>query len=79
MTREEARALVLRLLGDVAPDADLAALDGQADLREALDLDSIDVVSLVTAASEATGRDIPDQDVRRLRTLDAWADELASA
>ena len=79
MTRDDARTLVIDLLGEVAPDADLAALDDDADLQESLDLDSMDLMTLVTAASEATGRDIPDQDARRLRTLGAWADELATA
>ena len=77
MTRDDARTLVLRLLGDVAPDADLAALDPSAEIQPALDLDSIDVMTLVAAASEEAERDIPDADARRLLTVDAWADYLA--
>ena len=77
MTRDEARTLVLRLLGEVAPEADLASLDPAAEIQPTLDLDSIDVMSLIAGASEEIGRDIPDADARRLLTVDAWVAYLA--
>ena len=78
MTPDDARTLVLRLLGDIAPDADLDALGPDDDIPSTLDLDSMDRLNLVEAASAELGRDIPDQDARRLLTLDAWVDYVAA-
>ncbi len=79
MTPSEATALVVRLLGEIAPDTDPSSLAGDADLQRSLDLDSMDIVNLVAALSEETGREIPDRDARALRTLDRWSAYLAAA
>jgi acyl carrier protein len=79
MTPDQARAAVLECLADVAPDADVTALAGDADLREALDLDSMDVFNLVAAIAERTGVDIPDAALPRLTSLDALAGHLVAA
>lgn len=73
MTADDARALVARLLSDIAPDTDPSTLAGDDELHSTLDLDSMDVMNLVTAVSEETGRDIPDRDAAQLRTMDDWA------
>jgi len=70
MTPSETRRLVAEILGGIAPEADLSTVADDADLREALDLDSIDFLNLVTALHERTGRPIPEADYPRLFTLD---------
>lgn len=70
MTREELRAVFLRELGEIAPEADLSALDPRADIRERLDLDSMDFLNLVIRLHKALGVDIPEADYRRLLTLE---------
>lgn len=70
MTRNETLALVADILGAIAPEADISAVPGGADLREALDLDSMDILNFVAALHERTGRDIPEADTPRLLTLD---------
>jgi acyl carrier protein len=77
MTEPDARALVLRCLGDIAPEADLAALPAGADLRETLDLDSMDFFNLVAALADGSGAVIPDADARQLTTLDGAVGYLA--
>ncbi|HLK09787.1 MAG TPA: phosphopantetheine-binding protein [Candidatus Binatia bacterium] len=79
MTGTEIRATVLRLLGDVAPEADLAALRPDAPLREQLDLDSMDFLNLMIAIHEAFGVEIPEADYPRLATLDGCVEYLAGA
>jgi acyl carrier protein len=69
MTDAEIRALVLDTLGGIAPEADLAALHDADDLRETLDLDSMDFLNFVTALHERTGIDIPERDYPELTTL----------
>ena len=70
MTQTEARSLICEILGGIAPEADFATLSGDEDLREALDLDSMDFMNFVVALHEQTGIDIPEADYPKLRTLD---------
>jgi acyl carrier protein len=69
----ELRALLLDALRRVAPEADVSALAPDADLREALEIDSIDVLNLAIALHEATGVDIPERDYPQLATLERAA------
>ena len=43
------RAVVQEELGNIAPEMDVGAIDPSADLREALDIDSMDFLNFVTA------------------------------
>jgi acyl carrier protein len=70
MNEAEARSLFLDVLAGIAPEADLAALGGKAELREELDLDSMDFLNLVAAVSERTKIAIPEADYPKLATLD---------
>jgi acyl carrier protein len=70
MTEAEARAVIYDILGGIAPEADPATVAGDDDLREALDLDSMDFMNFVVGLHERTGIDIPEADYPRLRTLD---------
>ena len=70
MTEAEARDLVFEVLSRIAPEMDPATLAGDEDLREALDLDSMDFMNFVVALHERTGIDIPEIDYPKLRTLD---------
>jgi len=79
VTKDELRSLALRVLGGIAPEADLATLDPGADLRESLDLDSMDFLNFVVGLHQGTGIDVPESDYARLATLDACVDYLDSA
>ena len=64
-------AVVLREeLGNIAPEIDLKTIDAGADLREALDIDSMDFLNFVTAIHHCLGVDIPEIDYPELVTLD---------
>jgi acyl carrier protein len=65
----ELRAVVLDALRQVAPEADLERLDPAADLREELEIDSMDVLNLAIAIHERTGVEIPETDYAKLRSL----------
>lgn len=79
MTRDELRATVLGVLGEVAPEADLAALRPDLPLRDQLDIDSMDLLNFVIGLHRTLGVDIPEADYPRLTTLDACIDYLAAA
>jgi acyl carrier protein len=70
MTETDARTVIWDILSGIAPEADPAGVAGDEDLREALDLDSMDFVNFVVGLHERTGIDIPEADYPRLRTLD---------
>jgi acyl carrier protein len=72
------RAVVLRRLRRVAPGTDLAALDPDADLREALDLDSMDFLAFVVGLHEDLGVDIPEADNAKVATLRSCLAYLAA-
>ena len=77
MTEAEAKTLIRDVLGDIAPEIDSAGVSGNEDLREALDLDSMDFMNFVVALHERTGIDIPETDYPRLQTLDGAAAYLS--
>jgi acyl carrier protein len=70
MNKAEAKALILEVLGGIAPEAELDKLPGNAQLRDELDLDSMDFLDFVAAVHERTGIDIPEAEYGRLATLD---------
>jgi acyl carrier protein len=55
MNEPEIRALAADVLAGIAPEADLSTVGDDEDLREALDLDSMDFLNFVIALSEARG------------------------
>lgn len=77
MTSDDLRAAIVEEIGNIAPEADLAGVPGDADLREALDLDSMDIFNLVVALSKRLGIDIPDVDAPHLVTLAGGTSYLA--
>jgi acyl carrier protein len=69
MTESEIRALAADALAGIAPEADLATVGDDEDLREALDLDSMDFLNFVIALSEGAGVKIPEVDAPKLYTM----------
>jgi acyl carrier protein len=78
MTDAERSALIRDVLGGIAPEAADAAIPGDADLRETLDLDSMDFMNFVIGLHERTGVDIPEADYPALFTLDGAMAYLAA-
>lgn len=76
MTRDQIRTAYFEELARVAPEADLAALDPREDLREALDVDSLDLLNFVIALHKRLGVAVPERDYVRLMRLDPALDYL---
>jgi acyl carrier protein len=77
VTTDDLRTLLLDVLSDVAPETDPAAVDPTEDLRDELDLDSMDELNMITKVSERLGIDVPEDDYPKLRTLDGAVAYLA--
>jgi acyl carrier protein len=69
MSNQDAAAVIKEELGNIAPEADIEAIDSSADLREALDIDSMDFLNFVTAVHRRLGVDIPEKDYPKFFTL----------
>jgi acyl carrier protein len=76
--RDEIRATVLRVLGDIAPEADLERITPAVSFRDQLDLDSMDTLNFVIGLPHALGVDIPESDYPKLATLDGCVEHLAA-
>ena len=70
MSDIDIRKVVLEELGNIAPEIDFATVDPAADLREAIDIDSMDFLNFITAIHHRLGVDIPEIDYSKLVTLD---------
>jgi acyl carrier protein len=74
---QDAENLIRTCLHLVAPEADLAALPTDADLRDTLGLDSLDFLQVVELLSERSGRRIDEDDYPKLATLSSAVKFLA--
>lgn len=78
MNTDQAKAIIFRVLGDVAPEVDPSMVDHSIDLSEQLDLDSMDYLNWMLAINKATGIDIPQRDVSKFITIDGAANYLVA-
>jgi acyl carrier protein len=69
MSDTDIRKVVQEELGNIAPEIDFANVDPTTDLREAIDIDSMDFLNFVTAIHRRLGLDIPEVDYPKLTTL----------
>lgn len=74
----EIRAVLREELGNIAPEIDMKLVDPSADLRDALDIDSMDFLNFVTAIHHRLGINIPEIDYPKLVTLDGAVSYLIS-
>jgi acyl carrier protein len=70
MTEIEIKQIVRDALGNIAPEVDLDAIDPAKDLRDQIDIDSVDFLNFVIALHKEFGVEIPDADTAKLTTLD---------
>ena len=78
MTEDDIRAAVLAALKRIAPEADFATLRGGDDLRDALDIDSMDFDKFVLGLYETLKVDVPEKDYPKLFTLDGCVREIGA-
>ena len=79
MNRDEIRLNVLSVLRTIAPEMDAAGLDPGTNLREQLDIDSMDFLNFVIRLHERFQVDVPEADYGRLLTLDDCVEYLSAA
>ena len=69
MSDADLMAQLRGVLGDVAPDLDVASVGVDEDLRNDLGLDSMDFLNFVIGVSKKLRVEIPEADYREVATL----------
>jgi len=78
MTKDEIRRTIIEELGNIAPETDASTIDPGTDIREALDIDSMDYLNFITALHKRLGVDVPESDYPKLLTIAEAIDYLAA-
>ena len=78
MTPDDLKRALLEEIGNIAPEVDPATIPDGADLREALDIDSISFLNLIIALKARLGVDVPELDYPKLRTMKGALEYLAA-
>ncbi len=78
MTEAELKEAVLRALFSIAPEAEGEPLDPTANLRDQLDIDSMDFLNFLVALKDVVGVEVPESDYARVASLDECVGYLAA-
>jgi acyl carrier protein len=70
MSYIDIRKVLQEELNNIAPEVDIAGIDPAANLREVMDIDSMDFLNFITAIHHRLGIDIPEIDYPKFATLD---------
>lgn len=79
MNKKDIHQLAADVLADIAPETDLSSVGANEDLRQALDLDSMDFLNFVVGLAKGSGLPIPEADYPKLYTLQNLESYLAAA
>jgi acyl carrier protein len=79
MSGVDIRKSVLDLIHRIAPEQDLSEIKPDENLREALDIDSFDFLSLLVAIHEKLGITVPESDYAKVSTLNDMVSYLEKA
>jgi len=77
MKKDQVKEVVLRVLGQIAPEADLSQIKPTLRIRDQLDIDSMDLLNFVIGLHKELKVEIPEADYPKLATLDGCVDYLA--
>jgi acyl carrier protein len=67
--RADVRGAVERILGRIAPEADLQSINPDEPLQRALDIDSFDFLNLLTAIRDQLGVTVAESEYGQIGTL----------
>lgn len=71
MTPGELRNVIIDILSDISPDADLSSLDDAAPLREQIELDSMDFLDIVMELKKRYRITIPEEEYKELASMNS--------
>lgn len=77
-SESQIKAVVLRVLNGIAPEVEIDAIDPSRDLRDQIDIDSVDFLNFVIGLHKDLEIEIPDADIPKLVSLNSCVDYLVS-
>ena len=77
MIEEQVKQIVIDIINEIAPDEDTSNLKSEVNLRDQMDLDSMDFLDIVMELRKQHGIEVPEEDYPKLASLDSCADYLA--
>ena len=77
-TQQSLKDLVCKLILDIAPEADVQSLDPNEELRDELDLDSMDFMNLLGLIVKETGVNVPENDYAKVNSLQSLVEYIAT-
>ena len=72
------KEVVLRVLNGIAPEVDIDSIHPNRDLRDQIDIDSVDFLNFVIGLHNNLGIEIPDADIPKLASLNSCIGYLLS-
>ena len=75
----DTREQIIRILAEIAPEADLAALNPDVSFRDQLDLDSMDFLNFMLALHKTFHIEIPESDYPKFMTLKGCLAQVAAS
>ena len=76
MTEEQVKQIVIDIINEIAPDEDTSNLKSEVNLRDQMDLDSMDFLHIVMELRKQHGIEVPEEDYPKLASLDSCSDYL---
>ena len=73
MNEDQVKQIVIDIINEIAPDEDTSDLKPDVNLREQLDLDSMDFLDIVMELRKQHGIEVPEADYPQLASLDSCA------
>ena len=76
MTEDQVQQIVIDIINEIAPDEDTTGLKPEVNLRDQMDLDSMDFLDIVMELRKQHGIEVPEAEYRQLESLDSSAEYL---
>lgn len=76
MTEDQVKQVVIDIINEIAPDEDTSDLKSEVNLRDQMDLDSMDFLDIVMELRKQHGIEVPEEDYPKLASLDSCAEYL---
>ena len=69
MTQDQVRECVLNIISDIAPDEDIGSVKDELNLRDQLDLESMDFLDIVMELRKRFDIEVPEDDYPQLASI----------
>lgn len=76
MTEDQTKQIVIDIINEIAPDEETEGLKPDVNLRDQLDLDSMDFLDIVMELRKQHGIEVPEEDYPKLASLDSCSEYL---